>query len=107
MASEFTVQLGKRIKEARAKAGLTQSQLAERADASTNHISAIERGIYDTRAELLYRIAIALGVDGNYLLFGDQTEKNEELARAFRLAEQVDDPKKMAKYILHGVELID
>ena len=107
MAGEFSVQLGKRIKAAREKAGLTQSQLAERADASTNHISAIERGKYDTRADLLYRIAIVLGVDGNYLLFGETADANAELARAFRLAEQVDNPEKMAKYIMHGVELID
>ncbi len=107
MAGEFSVQLGKRIKEARERAGLTQSQLAERADASTNHISAIERGKYDTRAELLYRIAIVLGVDGNYLLLGEANDSNMELARAFRLAEQVDNPEKMAKYIMHGVELID
>ena len=57
MASEYTVELGKRIRAARIKAGLTQSELAERADVSTNHISAIERGVYDTRVEMLYRIA--------------------------------------------------
>lgn len=49
MASEYTVELGKRIRAARIKAGLTQSELAER----------------------------------------------------------VDDTEKMARYILHGVELIE
>ena len=70
MASEYTVELGKRIRAARIKTGLTQSELAERADVSTNHISAIERGVYDTRVEMLYRIATVLGVSGDYLLMG-------------------------------------
>ena len=68
MANDFTTQLGQRIKTARENAGLTQSQLAEIAEVSTNHISALERGVYDTRAELLAKIATALGVDANYLL---------------------------------------
>ena len=36
------ISLGSRIKEARKKQGLTQEQLAERADLSTTHISNIE-----------------------------------------------------------------
>ena len=100
-------ELGKRIRAARIKAGLTQSELAERADVSTNHISAIERGVYDTRVEMLYRIAMVLGVSGDYLLMGAVLQPNTQLARAFRLAERVDDTEKMARYILHGVELIE
>ena len=106
MASEYTVELGKRIRAARIKAGLTQSEMAERADVS-NHISAIERGVYDTRVEMLYRIAMVLGVSGDYLLMGAALQPNTQLARAFRLAERVDDTEKMARYILHGVELIE
>ena len=73
MANDFTTQLGQRIKTARENAGLTQSQLAEIAEVSTNHISALERGVYDTRAELLAKIATALGVDANYLLLGEKS----------------------------------
>ena len=43
MANDFTTQLGQRIKTARENAGLTQSQLAEIAEVSTNHISALVR----------------------------------------------------------------
>ena len=50
MTNEFTIQLGQRIKTARESAGLTQSGLAELADISTNHVSALERGVYDTKA---------------------------------------------------------
>ena len=38
MNENFKTLLGQRIKEARVKAGLTQSALAEKADVSTNHI---------------------------------------------------------------------
>ena len=107
MASEYTIELGKRIRAARKKADLTQSELAERADVSTNHISAIERGVYDTRVEMLYRIALALGVDGDYLLMGAAPKPNTQLARAFRLAEQVGNPENMARYIIQGVELVE
>ena len=38
---------------------------------------------------------------------GAVLQPNTQLARAFRLAERVDDTEKMARYILHGVELIE
>ena len=107
MANDFTTQLGQRIKTARENAGLTQSQLAEIAEVSTNHISALERGVYDTRAELLAKIATALGVDANYLLLGEKSEQNPQLERAFRLAEQAGKPEKIAQLIIHGIELFD
>ena len=107
MANDFTTQLGQRIKTARENAGLTQSQLAEIAEVSTNHISAFERGVYDTRAELLAKIATALGVDAHYLLLGEKSEQNPQLERAFRLAEQAGKPEKIAQLIIHGIELID
>ena len=61
MNENFKTLLGQRIKEARVKAGLTQSALAEKADVSTNHISAIERGVSDTKTEPFASIVKALG----------------------------------------------
>ncbi len=107
MTNEFTIQLGQRIKTARESAGLTQSGLAELADISTNHVSALERGVYDTKAELLAKLATALGVDANYLLFGAKPARNMQLERAFRMAERAGKPEKVAQFIIHGVELID
>jgi len=63
--------------------------------------------VYDTRAELLAKIATALGVDANYLLLGEKSEQNPQLERAFRLAEQAGKPEKIAQLIIHGIELID
>ena len=92
---------------ARERPGLTQSGLAELADISTNHVSALERGVYDTKAELLAKLETALVVDENYLLFGAKPARNMQLERAFRMAEQAGKPEKVAQFIIHGVELID
>lgn len=48
--------IGKRIQYYRKKKGLTQEQLAEMVNISTNHLSAIERGIYGVKLETLVEI---------------------------------------------------
>ncbi len=107
MASEYTVELGKRIRAARIKAGLTQSELAERADVSTNHILAIERGRCMI-PEWKCSIAIAM-VPSVRRLSADRccaAAKYAARQSLSSLAERVDDTEKMARYILHGVELM-
>ena len=71
----MSVDFGKRVKLARKKAGYTQSQLAELIDVSVNHISAIERGIYETRVDTLKGIADALGTTTDYLVYGEEDEE--------------------------------
>ncbi len=60
--------IGKRIKQHREAAGLTQMQLAEALDISPNHLSAIERGIKVPRLETFVKIANRLGVSADTLL---------------------------------------
>lgn len=48
--------VGKRIKEYRIKAGLTQEELAERVGISPNYLSAIERGVKLVRLDKLVHI---------------------------------------------------
>ena len=107
MGQDFIVELGTRIRIARNRVGLTQSQLAELIDVSTNHISALERGIYEMKVELFARLVRVLGVDAEYLLFVGTEEVSTELERAFIMAKRVHEEDKMAKYILAGVELMD
>ena len=45
--------IGKRIKENRKTAGLTQEQLAEKIGISTNYMSAVERGVYSLALDKL------------------------------------------------------
>jgi len=53
--------LKNRLKEARAAAGLSQSQLAELSGVSRNTISSIENGQFYPTAKLALVICIALG----------------------------------------------
>lgn len=59
--------LGKNIKLLRARRGLSQADLAERADISITFLSNIERGIKFPQPNMLSKIAIALGVEVNEL----------------------------------------
>jgi transcriptional regulator with XRE-family HTH domain len=54
--------LGEAIRAERIKAGLTQEQLAEKADLARNYIGNIERAEYKITVEVLARIAKALGI---------------------------------------------
>ena len=54
--------LGQSIRAARKKAGLSQEQLAEKADLSRNYIGNVERAEYQITLETLARIAKALNL---------------------------------------------
>lgn len=96
MAEDF----GKRVKEARLKAGMTQSQLAEKMDVSVNHISAIERGVYETRTDTLKKLVTELGTSADYLLFGVR-ENSSPLDDAFLRASRLSEGKQewVARYL--------
>ncbi len=60
--------VGKRVKAAREKAGLTQEELAEKVNLSISHISCIERGIKPPKLDTFVSIANAIGVSSDILL---------------------------------------
>jgi transcriptional regulator with XRE-family HTH domain len=64
--------LADRLRSARQAAGLTQEQLAERADLSGPYISQIEGGLRGPRlsAVAAARLAQALGVETDWLVSG-------------------------------------
>jgi len=61
--TNLRVLLSDNIKKRREKLGISQSQLAEKADTSTNYIAQIEQQIRFPSVEMLERIAIALEFD--------------------------------------------
>lgn len=63
------VALGKRIREARKKRGLTQVDLAERTFCTGSYLSYIENGTKCISLELLVDVANALNVSADMLLF--------------------------------------
>lgn len=60
--------VGRRIKAAREKAGLTQEDLAAKTNLSTTHISCIERGVKPPKLDTFVTIANAIGVSSDILL---------------------------------------
>lgn len=69
-------EVGKRIMERRKKLGLTQEELAERCDLTTQFVSYAESGKRASRPENIMRIASVLGVSTDYLLTGDIIDKD-------------------------------
>jgi len=71
-ADAVNKQVGSQVREARRRAGLTQSALAERAGIAFETVSRIERGTLNTTVRTLLAIAEALGVEpGALLVDGD------------------------------------
>ncbi len=63
-----TILIGKRIKAVRKQRGLTQEQLAQMVDLSTNYLSNIETGFRTPKLETLIQIMNALECDANAIL---------------------------------------
>ena len=59
--------IGKKIKEARLAANMTQEELAKRIGVSKNAISNYENGVSTPKIELLCAIMKHLDIDANYL----------------------------------------
>lgn len=59
--------IGKRVKVAREKIGMTQAALAENVGVSVTYISSIERGISFPRGEVLVGILNALNVSADFV----------------------------------------
>lgn len=71
--------------ERRKKLGMTQEQLAEKSEVTTQFVSYAESGKRAMRAENLMRLAVALEVSTDYILTGDIIDKDKLL-----LSEKLD-----------------
>ena len=89
--------IGRRIKEARTKCGLTQEQLAEKVDITIVYLSELERGIKLPSLTVFVSIAEALHVStdallrddletGKQYIYADLTKKLEKLSPKQRVA---------------------
>jgi transcriptional regulator with XRE-family HTH domain len=65
---EINEVIGKRIQAARSRKDWNQSDLARALDKPRQHISQLEQGKQQPRAELLVELANVLGVTTDYLL---------------------------------------
>lgn len=75
--------VGRRVRAVRLERGLTSERLAEAADTSSQFLSKIEKGEQQMTIGKFAKLAGALGVSADYLLFG----RDERLGRAALAAE--------------------
>ncbi len=75
-------QLAARLRELRARRGLTQEALAETADVSCKTIRRIERGSISPSLITLGKLASAFGLSASDFL-GDQLERHHEVAAMY------------------------
>ena len=80
--------IGKNIKRLRKAKGMTQSQLAEILDISTNYLSDIERGISFPRIEKLVAVINILGCSADDM-FADVIDSGYKV-KASRLSDQIE-----------------
>lgn len=71
--------IGKRIKHRREVSGLSQEQLAERLDLSTNHISSMECGKCLVTTKSLLALCDVLGGTPNYYLVGEIAPEADDI----------------------------
>ena len=69
------VEFGKRLQELRKLNGLTQEELAVRVGVEKLHISRMERGVAACSIDLLLDLSSALSVSTDYLLTGENPDK--------------------------------
>lgn len=65
-----------KIKEAREKANLTQTELAARIGVAPNTFCGYENGLHDPKPKLLVKIAAECGTTVDFLLGLDETKKS-------------------------------
>lgn len=75
----YLSEVGQRIADRRKTLGLTQEELAEKSNLTTQFVSYAESGKRASRPENLMRIASVLGVSTDYLLTGDIVDKDKLL----------------------------
>lgn len=71
---------GKRIAKLRKERGLTQEQLAEKLNISTSNLGKLERGLQGLSIDLLVEIRCFFGGSTDYMLFGEEIQRQEVIA---------------------------
>ena len=74
------IALGKRIKAARERAGMTQEELAAAVDYSVDHMSVVERGVKAPKLDKLVAIANVLKVGTDELHATELSERLKALS---------------------------
>ncbi|MDD5016999.1 MAG: helix-turn-helix domain-containing protein [Eubacteriales bacterium] len=74
MKDDLIIQIGKRVRNRREALGLTREQLAEQTELSVHFFAEIELGRKCMSARSLYKVAKALNLSADFILFGEEGE---------------------------------
>lgn len=85
---------GSGIRKQREQMGLTQEQLGEACELSASFVGHIERGSRKLSVESLYKLAAALNVSADYLLFGRMLQETSLPAEISALLQHTDSGKR-------------
>jgi transcriptional regulator with XRE-family HTH domain len=80
--SDHQAEVGRRLRQAIAAAGLKQVQAAEVMGVTKNHLGNWLRGESPIRAYELYRLCRVTGITADWVLLGDPSGLPQRLARA-------------------------
>ncbi len=72
--TDINAQIGKRVKQAREAAELTQERLAELTDITPQYLSSVERGTVGLSVPILMRLCSVLSVSSDFILVGETTQ---------------------------------
>jgi transcriptional regulator with XRE-family HTH domain len=94
--------LGEKIKQARKAKKLTQVELADIAGVNSNHLSRLERGVFQPSVDVLRSLAAALELSVDFLLSKEDEGATEvhladkNVAERIRLIDQLEPEDKAA-----------
>ena len=97
--------IGMRIKEIRRSKGLSQEQLAERADINSKYLSRMERGTENPTLDMFIKLANALGIEMWEMFDFGHFVSNKELKGAIQnITKTADEPTlRLALKIIRAV----
>ena len=97
--------IGRRIQEIRKQRGLTQEQMAERVNISPHYLSALERGVYNIKLDLLVDILNILNCSADEV-FQDVVGSSSKI-KASHLSEKLKGlPVHEQRKILEVIEIM-
>ena len=98
-SNNFYNEMGRRIVMKRKQLGLSQEELAARAEVSPQMLSTAERGSKSILSENLLKISRALGVTADYLLTGRMVEADGNAITQKILAASPEMQDKLSRMI--------
>lgn len=95
IVSRELMDMGNRVREYRNKRHWSQEKLAEEADISLNTVSRIEGGQTRMSIEVFKRLVQALGINAEFLLFGEISDREkQDCARIQFLLQELEEGDK-------------